>query len=144
MSVLDGVRIIRRERRADPRGWLLKVVVGNEPGLGPELGEVYVVMAAPGEVRGNHHHERTAEWFTVIDGEADLLLRDVRTRERQTIRLRADEPTTVHVPPGIAHAFRNPPEARQPMLLIAYADRRYDPADTIPADLLAAPSEDGA
>ena len=135
MSALDKVRVIPRTRREDARGWLLKVVVGNEPELSPTLGEVYLVLAQPGEIRGNHFHRRTSEWFTVVQGSAELALRDEATGERRVLALSAADPVTVHVPAGIAHAFRAVPDRDDAMLLIAYADERYDAGDVFPVRL---------
>ena len=135
MSALDDVRVIPRQRRADERGWLLKVVVGDEPGLSQRLGEVYLVSAAPGEIRGNHFHRRTSEWFTLVQGVAQLALRDEASGARRVLHLSADDPVTVHVPAGIAHAFRADREHARAMLLVAYADERYDPKDIHPVSL---------
>lgn len=135
MNDLDMVRVIPRTRREDARGWLLKVIVGTEPDLSATLGEVYLVMAQPGEVRGNHFHRRTSEWFTVVQGDAELALRDEATGERRLLPLSAAEPVTVHVPAGIAHAFRAVPHSAEPMLLVAYADERYDAGDVFPVRL---------
>ena len=135
MNALDMVRVIPRVRRDDARGWLLKVVEGNEPDLSPTLGEVYLVLAQPGEVRGNHYHRRTSEWFTVVHGNAQLALRDEATGERRLLALSAAEPVTVHVPAGIAHAFRAVASGDEPMMVVAYADLRYDPQDVFPVRL---------
>lgn len=135
MTALDLVRVIPRQRRSDARGWLLKVLSGDEPELSQRLGEVYLVQAAPGEVRGNHYHRRTSEWFTLVQGTAELALRDEGSGARRVLRLSAKEPVTVHVPAGISHAFRAEAGAREGMLLVAYADERYDPADIFPVSL---------
>jgi dTDP-4-dehydrorhamnose 3,5-epimerase-like enzyme len=129
MKLLDRLRIYPRERRGDARGWLLKVIDGREDDLPVELGEFYVVMGRPGQVRASHYHPLASEWFTLLDGRATLLLADPATGERAELALSADEPVTVHVPGGIAHAFV---ASQEGFLLSAYADRRYDAADTIP------------
>ena len=128
MKPLDRIRLYPRQRRGDARGWLLKCLDGAEDNLSPVIGEVYVVMAHPGEIRGGHYHPQAHEWFTLLQGRATLLLADPATGEREELPLSTEEPVTVHVPAGLAHAFRAEGE---PMLLCAYSDRRYDPADTI-------------
>ena len=135
-TLLDQVTLIPRVFKADGRGWFLKVIDGDERELPAEIGEVYLTMAIPGEVRGNHYHQRTAEWFTVVNGKALLRLLDPSTSETRDIQLESSSPLTVYVPPGIAHAFQNPEDADEEMLLVAYAGSRYDPADTIPLKLL--------
>ena len=135
MSTLADVRLIPRQRLNDPRGWFLKVFKGDEEGLPNQMGEIYLAVADPGEVRGSHYHPSASEWFTVVLGSAQLRLLDPISGERQELALSAATPVTVYVPAGIGHAFINPTDATQPMMVIAYADRPYDPADTIPLEL---------
>ena len=133
MKLLDRIRIYPRQQRGDSRGWLLKCIDGHESGLPAATGEFYVVMARTGQIRGGHFHPLAHEWFTLIQGRATLLLADPATNERAEISLRAEEPVTIHVPAGIAHAFRaEQRDDEPPMLLCAYSDRLYEPADTVP------------
>jgi dTDP-4-dehydrorhamnose 3,5-epimerase-like enzyme len=132
---LDQVQIIPRRLISDERGWFLKVIDGKEPSLPAATGEIYLTYALPGQARGNHYHKLASEWFTVVLGEARLILADLETGERRELQLSATKPTTVFVPAGIGHVFINPPEAPEPMLLIAYADTLYDPVDTIMMEL---------
>lgn len=131
MSIEDKIRLIPRELKSDGRGWFLKVITGNEEHLSPQVGEIYLVMAHPGQMRGGHYHLRTNEWFTVIQGTAVAVIVDPVTGERLECRLDESNPVTLFVPSGIAHAFLNPEGNQNAMLLIAYADQFYDPLDTI-------------
>ncbi len=133
MKLLDRIRLYPRQHRGDARGWLLKCIDGREAGLPAATGEFYVVMARLGQIRGGHFHPLAHEWFTLLQGRATLLLADPATGERAELPLTESEPVTVHVPAGIAHAFRaEQGEGEPPMLLCAYSDRLYDPADTVP------------
>lgn len=132
MSLIDAVRFLPRRLIADERGWFLKVLDGGEAGLPGHVGEVYLTMAVPGQARGNHYHPRCAEWFTIVQGRALLMVADPHSGERAEWWLDAGDPQTVHVPAGLAHVFVNPAEAKADFLLIAYAADRYDPADTVP------------
>jgi dTDP-4-dehydrorhamnose 3,5-epimerase-like enzyme len=133
MKLRERIRLYPRTRRGDARGWLLKCLDGHEAGLPPNVGEVYVVMALSGQVRGAHYHRVAHEWFTPLQGRATLLLADPVDGERLELEFAADHPQTVHVPPGIAHAFRAERGAGDvPSLLCAYSDQRYAPDDTIP------------
>jgi dTDP-4-dehydrorhamnose 3,5-epimerase len=109
------------------------MISGDAPGFDGKHSEIYVCQTAPGSVRGNHYHRRTSEWFMVVVGIADLYLQDVDSHEQRIIRLGAAEPTAVLVPVGIAHAFANPPDATEDMILVAYANQVHDPEDTIAA-----------
>ena len=132
MRLIDQVRFLPRRLIADERGWFLKVLDGGEEGLPGAVGEVYLTMAVPGQARGNHYHPDCAEWFTIVEGRALLMVADPQTGERAEWTLDAGHPQTVYMPAGLAHVFVNPPEAEDNFLLIAYAANRYDPADTVP------------
>ena len=131
MSLVGRIRIIPRKLLEDERGWFLKVIEGSEKGLPPYTGEVYLTMALPGQTRGSHYHKIAQEWFTVVQGSAIALLRDMETGEDLELNFSASEPVTLYVPPGIAHTFRNLSRPPEPMILVAYSDRPYDPADTV-------------
>jgi dTDP-4-dehydrorhamnose 3,5-epimerase-like enzyme len=131
MLLRDKVQLISREYHADGRGWLVKVITGAEEHMDPRLGEVYVTSANPGQVRGNHYHTRTSEWFTVIQGTVMAVIVDPATGERLGWTPRESEHVTMSVPPGIAHAFKNPETSTNAAVLIAYADQRYEPLDTV-------------
>jgi dTDP-4-dehydrorhamnose 3,5-epimerase-like enzyme len=135
MSLKDKVRFLPRHTKSDERGWLLKLITGYEENLPKETGEMYIVYTQPGHVRGNHYHGVTSEWFSVFQGYADVILEDVETKERMTFRLSEENYTTVYVPFGIAHAFIVPSDAPKPMLLAAYADKPFVPAENIPYKL---------
>lgn len=133
MSLRDKVIIIPREKLSDTRGWLIKVIDGQEKGLPSKMGEIYTIMAKPGECRANHYHQQTNEWFTVIQGTAVLRLEHVTSKEQLEIILDAEKPMTVFVPHHISHHFHN--QSDEPFILIAMADRQYNPKDTIPYEL---------
>lgn len=135
MSRLDLIRLIPRVLHLDERGWLVKVIDGTEERLPATLGEVYVTMALPGQSRGNHYHTKTSEWFTVVVGSAEITVIDPTSGETRCHSLTADSPVTIYIPSGIGHIFTNPTGATESMILIAYADRPYDPNDTILLDL---------
>lgn len=130
MTLKERIRLIPRQRREDARGWLLKIIDGGEPGIPAHTGEAYVTLAHPGQKRGGHYHQRAHEWFTVLQGEAEVRLADPGTGERLTLRLRELEPVTLFVPAGVAHSFSNASNAED-LLLSAYASERYNPQDTV-------------
>lgn len=132
MTLIDTVRFIPRRLIADQRGWFLKVLDGGEEHLPEHVGEVYLTLAVPGQSRGNHYHPHCAEWFSVVQGRALLMVADPVTGARAEWWLDAADPQTVYMPAGLAHVFVNPDGAKSDFLLIAYAADRYDPDDTIP------------
>ena len=132
MRLIDQVRFLPRRLIADQRGWFLKVLDGGEKDLPGNVGEVYLTMAVPGQARGNHYHPACAEWFTIVEGRARLLVADPVSGDRGEWALDSENPQTVYMPAGLAHVFVNPADAQSNFLLIAYAASRYDPADTVP------------
>lgn len=130
--IQNHIRIFPRRLVEDDRGTFIKCIDGKEENLPAFTGEVYVVRGFPGQRRGDHYHLQAREWFTVIVGEGVLALEDVRTAERMDLRLSASRPETVYVPPGIAHVFINEAPAIEDLIVVAYTDRLYDPADTVP------------
>ncbi len=139
MNLGDRIRRIARQRGADERGWFLKVIDGKEEFLPRGTGEFYVTMAIPGRQRGGHYHSICNEWFTVIQGFAEVILDDPATGERMMTCLSEEFPETLYVPAGVAHIFSNPEGSTTPFLLVAYADRAYDPEDTILYDFTVRP-----
>ena len=134
MALKDKITIIERKKLGDTRGWFMKVIDGHEEGLPEHTGEIYLTYASGiNQVRGDHYHDKATEWFTLLQGESELKLMDMDTKEIMFIQLSADQPKTVVIPPNVAHAFINTKE--EPFLLLAYTDVLYDPIDTIATEL---------
>ncbi|MBM3826722.1 MAG: hypothetical protein FJ410_08420 [Verrucomicrobia bacterium] len=130
--IAQSIRILPRRLVADARGTFIKCIDGLESDLPARAGEVYMVRAFAGQRRGDHYHLQAREWFTVIVGEGVLALQDVVSGERHDLRLSAAHPETIFIPPGLAHVFVNDSSAREDLIVVAYTDRLYDPADTVP------------
>ena len=84
---------------------------------------VHVVLTEPGQVRGNHRHLLGSE-IAVLTGPAQ-----VRLREDGVLRdvdVPAGEVWRFTIPPGVAHAFRNPGPGT--MVLIGFNTELHDPA----------------
>ena len=84
---------------------------------------VHVVLTEPGHVRGNHRHLLGSE-IAVLTGPAQ-----VRLREDGVLRdvdVPSGEVWRFTIPPGVAHAFRNPGPGT--MVLIGFNTELHDPA----------------
>ena len=136
MNLNDKIRLFPRSLKVDSRGWFLKAMTGTEQDRALCGGEIYLTMALPGQSRGNHYHPKGNEWFTVFQGICHACFVDVFSGERLEMSLSGDQPVTIYVPAGVGHVFVNPATQPDPLLLLAYADRVHDPADTIPLDIL--------
>ena len=134
MSDSPLVRVRSLQRLEEPRGWFLKVIqrVHLE---GRPFGEVYVAVAAPGEVRGSHYHRQTNEWFCPIGGQGTLYVASQDGAEHQAIVLDSAQPVSVRVPAGVSHALVA--DRHVEFSVLAVADKEYDPADndTFPVEL---------
>lgn len=129
MGLLSKIKIIDRKKIEDSRGWFLKVINGLEENLPGYTGEVYLTNAKPGEAKGGHYHEKANEWFTLITGDCELKMVDIKTGEKQSLFLSANMPQTIYVPSNIAHIFIN--NSNVDFILLAYSDQLFVPEDTI-------------
>jgi len=130
MSQIQKVQIIPRRLIKDDRGWFLKAITGTEENIPSHTGEVYLTMGKPGQAKGGHYHSEAVEWFTIIEGSAILKLEDMETHERRDIDMSLDKAITVFIPNNVAHVVVNNND--NDFILLAYTDKLYDPADTIP------------
>lgn len=125
--------IIQRRLIKDDRGWFFKAITGKEEGIPSHTGEVYLTMGKTGQTKGGHYHPCAVEWFTLIQGSAILKLEDVITHERLDIEMSLERTITVYIPNNVAHAVCN--TGNDNFVLLAYTDKLYDPADTIPYEI---------
>ena len=115
-------------KHSDQRGFLVEFL--KEPELSPHLkkfGQVYVAtFEHPGQIRGNHYHTRFEEWFGVVAGVLKVVLEDIKTKERISFVLSAEDKTfpRLHIGTYIAHAFINLSEKA---VLLDYTNSVYDP-----------------
>lgn len=114
-------------KHEDSRGFLVEFLRGREmTERDRPFGQIYfVTFERPGQVRGNHYHTRATEWFGVAHGDLEVILEDVRTRERVSFNLRSGDRsyTRLKVGPYIAHSFRNlSPTA----VLLDYCTEEFD------------------
>jgi dTDP-4-dehydrorhamnose 3,5-epimerase-like enzyme len=130
VATIEGVRIFDVRHHADERGVFAKPVETHFVARPGKFGEIYVIHAPPGSVRGNHHHRESTEWFCVILGRALLVLE--KNGIRNEIVMDGAKPITVEIPAGVAHAIKSLGPGN--MTLVVYWDRGYDPAasDTYP------------
>lgn len=95
-----------------------------------KFGQIYFVTFDKEKVvRGNHYHKKWREWFGVVTGKVEVLLKDVKTEQSKTLILdgNSDEYIRLEIGPNIAHAFRNiSPKAS----LLNYTDKEWSSEDT--------------
>ena len=95
---------------------------------GGDFGQIYVTTAYPGQVKGNHYHKRKVEWFCVIKGEGELVLKDKMTGEQETIKMGEGNMVVVKIPTNVLHAIKNIGE--NILYLLAYISEPYNEEDS--------------
>lgn len=130
---LTGVRVVRQNRYEDGRGFVQKMLMASQCDGHPPRGEVYVTAAKPGQVKGNHYHQRMGEWFAVVQGTGSLEICDPSTGARISVALETSDPCTVYVPSGMAHAVVN--QGEDDLICVAWAEAEHDPGDVHPYEV---------
>lgn len=130
---LKDVRILSQKRHEDKRGFVQKILTASQCQGKPPRGEVYVTSAVPGEIKGNHYHLNMGEWFSVIQGEGELKIRDPKSEREVSIPLGISNPQTVYVPAGLAHSISN--KGDDLLICVAWAEKEHDPEDVYPYTL---------
>lgn len=124
---MKDIEVKELPKKSDERGWLIEVLRGDALNLNKEFGQIFIAVAPPGKVRGNHYHKRKIEWFCVPTGTGLLLLKDLETGEEMEITMGENQPKTVKITPGVVHAIKNVDD--KDMVLLVYVNEQFDPAD---------------
>ena len=124
---MKDVQIMDLKKNSDERGWLIEVLRGDALVPKNEFGQIFVSVAPPGKVRGNHYHHRKIEWFCVPTGTGLLFLKDLETGEEMNIVMGENDPKTVKITPGVVHAIKNTGD--KDMVLLVYVNEQFDPTD---------------
>jgi len=117
-EVFAGVQIEVLKAFRDARGSLFEPL--NELGLAAQK-NVHVVLTRPGEVRGNHSHQRSTETTTVV---GPCLVRLKGPAGLRDVAIPADEVWRFTILPGIAHAYRN--TGHQLMAMVSFSTEVHD------------------
>ncbi len=117
IPTLPGVRVEPFARATDGRGWLSELFradVLERAGMADARPVMaYLSMTLPGVARGPHEHREQTDFFAFAGpSDFEVTLWDNRTGSpafgrRETLVLGASRPSTLVVPPGIVHAYRN-------------------------------------
>lgn len=75
-----------------------------------QFGQIYfVTFNKKGIIRGNHYHKKWREWFGVVIGKLEVILKDIKTNETKKLILdsNSNKYIRLEIGPNIAHAFKN-------------------------------------
>lgn len=121
---------------SDQRGELIVFLKKCElPSKKKTFGQIYfVTFSKKGTVRGNHYHKKWTEWFGIVEGKVEVILEDVKTKERSTFIFdsKEDKYVRLNIGPNIAHSFKS---LSKYAALLNYADSEWSSNDTIHYDL---------
>jgi dTDP-4-dehydrorhamnose 3,5-epimerase len=126
-----GVELTRLRPHADSRG-VFTELFRDSWGLDVSPTQWNVVRSEPNVLRGVHAHWRHADYLAVVAGRAEIALHDLREGSSTEglgalVRLSADEPLGLTIPPGVAHGFYFPELA----LHVYAVSHEWDPADEL-------------
>lgn len=129
-------KIEKFNKFSDKRGELIVFLKKGElPNKKRTFGQIYfVTFSKKGIVRGNHYHKKWTEWFGIVEGKVEVVLEDVKTKERSTFIFdsKADKYVRLNIGPNIAHSFKS---LSKYAALLNYADSEWSSNDTIHYDL---------
>lgn len=95
-----------------------------------KFGQIYLVsFRRKNVVRGNHYHKNIREWFGIVHGKVEAILKDLKTNETKKMILDSGSSKYIRLEIGtnIAHAFRC---LSSKASLLNYANREWSKADT--------------
>lgn len=107
------------EVKADRRGSLVEAFKL------PNDGQVFYVVAEPGETRGNHYHLRKTEHFLVIQGTANVQVRDRSTNNVMNVEVSGGRPMRVSIYPNHTHNI----SSKEGCIFLVWCDEQFDEKD---------------
>lgn len=124
-------KIFNSDKFSDDRGDLIVFLKNNElPKGAKSFGQIYfVTFSGPGIIRGNHYHKKWKEWFGIVHGKLEVMLKDILTGEIVNLTLDGnhDKYLRLEIGPNIAHAFKS---LSKSAALLNYADSPWSKDDT--------------
>lgn len=107
------------EKKSDDRGWLAEFIKS------PSFGQIYVSRTNPGYTRGIHWHNTKIEKFLVIEGEAEIKLRQLQSSKVETFRVSGADLRVMEMPAGYVHSIKN--IGKTDMFLLIWSQQVFDP-----------------
>lgn len=119
----------RPEIKKDNRGQLAELLKS------PYSGQIFISRTKPGITRGNHYHDTKTEKFIVIDGEALIRFRHIKSGDVIEYRISGNDLQIVDIPPGYTHSIENVGDKE--LIVLFWASEIFDPQkpDTYPLEV---------
>jgi dTDP-4-dehydrorhamnose 3,5-epimerase len=125
---IPGVIVEDPQLHTDERGSFLEIFRASS--YGTHFVQANLSRSRAGVLRGLHYHEHQADLWLVVSGRLQVGLADIRTKsvasiQTSTVVLDSNHPTTIYIPPGVAHGFL----ALTDVELIYFVTSEYDSTD---------------
>lgn len=100
----------------------------------PNDGQIFYVVAKPGETRGNHYHLRKTEHFLVIYGSGEIVSKDRETGNVMKVEVNGNNPIRATIPPNHTHYITASDEG---CIFMVWCDEQFneDDPDTVMEEL---------
>lgn len=115
---------MKLEKKEDERGWLVELLKKKDLS---KFGQISLSITKPGFKRGGHYHTRKNEWFCVIKGKGELILKDIKTNKVEKFILDSNDLQIIKIPPNKAHIIQNISD--EDMYLLIHVDEQFDKKD---------------
>lgn len=107
------------DKKEDERGWLAEFIKSDQ------FGQIYVSRTNPGFTRGIHWHNTKIEKFLVIEGKAEIKLRQLQSDKVETYQVSGEELRVMEMPAGYVHSIKNIGETD--MFLLIWSQQVFNP-----------------
>jgi dTDP-4-dehydrorhamnose 3,5-epimerase len=122
--VIEGLRRLPLERRADERGWFSELARASA--LPKPIRQANLSRSRQGVIRGLHYHERGQDdLFVCLAGTVRVVVLDRASGETFHEDIGDENPVAIYVPGIHAHGY----EALTDALFAYLVTEEYDPAD---------------
>lgn len=139
-DLIDGVQIESLTAYPDDRGFFMEIARLGK-GLSSRMTlegarqiQISFALTYPGTIKAIHYHSEQTDLWTPVAGMAQVFLYDLRRQSKtfgaiNTIYVGGFRPWQVLIPPGVGHGYKA--LGVQPIQLIYFTDRHYNPADEL-------------
>jgi len=108
--MIDGVIIKKLKVIPDERGRLMEILRADDDFF-KKFGQVYLITAYSGVVKGWHYHKKQADNMAVVKGMMKIVLYDGRKKSKtygeiNEIFAGVHHPVLVHIPALVFHGFK--------------------------------------
>lgn len=130
MELIEGVKVKKLKKIEDERGFLMEIMRADDP-IFKKFGQVYMSVCNPGYAKGWHYHKVQIDNFTIVKGNARIVLYDSRKDSRtykkiNEFDLNDDNRILITVPPGVYHGYVVPESESEPGCMINTPTEKYN------------------